>query len=898
MASNITTVNVSQPQIPIFKGDSYEFWSIKMKTLFKSQDLWDFVESGFPEEESSDNARQKENLKKDAKALFFIQQAVDESIYSRIAAATSSKHVWETLKTEYQGSAKVISVKPQSLSRNFKIAIAKILRNLPPKFDHVVAAIEESKDMTTLAFDEFIGSLQAHEVRINRNVAREDEQVFQVRGVKKDPPKIKEEAEEVFEDKDEAIWFNARARHYFKALDETRKSQVRLGNDNLVQIEGKGTVSNYVGDKEKLIKNINYAPGLAHNLISVEKQAMMSSKVEDSSIWHERYGHLYVKGLQLLANKQMVNDLPSSIQELEHVCEGCALGKQTRKSFPKNQAESALKKLELIHVDICGPMRTESLARRIRRQLTAPYTPEQNGVVERKNRTVVEMARSMMKTKDLSDEFWAEAVATAVYILNISPTKAVWNMTPYEAYRDVKFDEQKRWTCEANGSGAVLDNINNGGNIEETENDLPASPQTPRTPSSPSSPQTQSQVTKFHSDGSIQEHKARLVAHGFVQEQGIDFDECFSPMERLETVIMILALAAQHQWTIYQFDVKQAPRAWYSKIDRFFLKHKFERSPNEPTLYYKGQGKNNMMVVSLYVDEVIYTCSSAELMSEFKASMMSMFEMADMGQLHYFLGLEIKQTNRGIFVSQQKYATELLKQFNMVNCKTKATPMNTNEKLMAVDGTDMADARKYRGPISWLSKKKATVSLSSAEAEYVAVSIAATQAVWLQRMLCDLKQEQQGATLIYCDSSSAIAMTRNPIMHGRTKHIEIKYHYIRELVARGKITLELCRSMDQLADLFTKALPKTRFEELRAHLQICNFESRVCVEFFQLPVVLAGIAGSTRYAFTSLIILSANRVEGSFKVSSMMASIDEDVEKSSLTDQDDVGSSVSSSGQN
>ncbi|GJZ18250.1 putative RNA-directed DNA polymerase, eukaryota, reverse transcriptase zinc-binding domain protein [Tanacetum coccineum] len=211
MASNNTLVNVSQPQIPIFKGDSYEFWSIKMKTLFKSQGLWEFVESGLPEE-SSENARQKENIKKDAKALFFIQQAVDESIFSRIAAATSSKHAWDTLKTEYQGSAKVISVKLQSLLKNFETTsmkndetvqgflakvsmivsqmraygdnitdetvVAKILRSLPPKFDHVVAAIEESKYISTLSFDEFMGSLQAHEVRINRIVAREDEQAF------------------------------------------------------------------------------------------------------------------------------------------------------------------------------------------------------------------------------------------------------------------------------------------------------------------------------------------------------------------------------------------------------------------------------------------------------------------------------------------------------------------------------------------------------------------------------------------------------------------------------------------------------------------------------------------------------------------------------------------------
>nr|GFA79898.1 UBN2 domain-containing protein [Tanacetum cinerariifolium] len=151
------------PQIPIFKGDSYEFWSIKMKTLFISQDLWEYVESGHAET-SDDNNRNKENQKP-----------------------------WSILKTEYQGSTKVITVKLQSLRREFEtfymknresvqaymarvsavvsqmrsygekisdeIVVAKVLRSLTPNFDHVVAAIEESKDLSNFSFDELMGSL-------------------------------------------------------------------------------------------------------------------------------------------------------------------------------------------------------------------------------------------------------------------------------------------------------------------------------------------------------------------------------------------------------------------------------------------------------------------------------------------------------------------------------------------------------------------------------------------------------------------------------------------------------------------------------------------------------------------------------------------------------------------
>ncbi|GKB67302.1 hypothetical protein Tco_0928714 [Tanacetum coccineum] len=128
----------------------------------------------------------RENIKKDAKALFYIQ-----------AVETYRGHPTK-LSTRLCTRAKVTMIVSHMHTYGDNITdelvVAKILRSLPPKFDHVVAAIEESKDITTLSFDELMGSLQAHEARINKNVAREDEQAFQVHGSKKDPPKIEEEA--------------------------------------------------------------------------------------------------------------------------------------------------------------------------------------------------------------------------------------------------------------------------------------------------------------------------------------------------------------------------------------------------------------------------------------------------------------------------------------------------------------------------------------------------------------------------------------------------------------------------------------------------------------------------------------------------------------------------------
>lgn len=142
--------------------------------------------------------------------------------------------------------------------------------------------------------------------------------------------------------------------------------------------------------------------------------------------------------------------------------------------------------------------------------------------------------------------------------------------------------------------------------------------------------------------------------------------------------------------------LKKAPRAWYSKIDSHFLQNEFERSESEPTLYLKKRGNNELLIVCLYVDDIIYMGSCHSLTDEFKSIMMGSFEMSDLGLLHYFLGLEVKQREDEVFISQTKYAIDLLEKFNMPNCKVVATPMNMNEKLQQEDGTEKADTRSFR----------------------------------------------------------------------------------------------------------------------------------------------------------------------------------------------------------
>ena len=219
--------------------------------------------------------------------------------------------------------------------------------------------------------------------------------------------------------------------------------------------------------------------------------------------------------------------------------------------------------------------------------------------------------------------------------------------------------------------------------------------------------------TKLNLDGSVQKNKARLVAKGYSQKPGIDYNETFAPVARLDTIRTLIALAAQKEWNLYQLDVKsaflngeleeeiyveqpqgyieqggedkalklkkyglkQAPQAWNSCIDKYFINAGFRRSKSEPTLYTKTQGKSDILIFSIYVDDLIYTGNNEEIIQEFKKDMMKTFEMSDLGVMHYFLGIEINQEEDGIFICRKEYTENLLKKFKMYGCKTMATPL-------------------------------------------------------------------------------------------------------------------------------------------------------------------------------------------------------------------------------
>jgi hypothetical protein len=185
--------------------------------------------------------------------------------------------------------------------------------------------------------------------------------------------------------------------------------------------------------------------------------------------------------------------------------------------------------------------------------------------------------------------------------------------------------------------------------------------------------------TKYNEMGEIEKHKARLVAKGYSQKYGIDYNEVFAPVARWDTIRSVVVLAASKGWCVFQLDVKsaflhgeltediyveqplgyqkgdknklyklrktlyglkQAPRAWYSKIESYFYLEKFEKSPAEHTLFVKYGSNNDILIVSIYVDDLIYTSNNQQMISDFKSSMMKHFCMTDLGKMKFFLGIK------------------------------------------------------------------------------------------------------------------------------------------------------------------------------------------------------------------------------------------------------------------
>ncbi|KAJ9559520.1 hypothetical protein OSB04_004680 [Centaurea solstitialis] len=1007
--------------------------------------------------------------------------------------------------------------------------VAKILRSQTPKFNYVVCSIEESNNLDTMTIDELHGSLLVHEQRMIGQ--QEEEQVFlkvttsssnrgrgrgrggyrgRGRGrvsfdksiiecykchklghFQSECPDWEKDANYV-ECDDTRRWFDgSRGERVFPEVVWFLDSELKSYDSIYHPRKGLIIRSQMRTNRMFLIKA---SPDC---MVGNEDSSVCHKAEVDTQLWHQRFGHVNTKSLQLLHEKNLVEGLPV-INDEAKPCADCLVGKQTREPFPKNdfsrkcwsyflieksQAFETFKKFKVLvekeagveikclRTDRGGEFNSSEFksfceSNGIQRQLTVGYTPHQNGVAERKNRTILNMVRSTLNARQVPKKFWPEAVNWCIHILNRSPTAALDGCTPEEkwsnmkpsvdyfkvfgcvahvhalkkkrkklddrsrkcvmfgvseeskAYRlydpindkiviskDVKFEEETPWSWgqssttqsdlqwedddqeeesgannKADGSSGRSDGFGtgdpsnvgpsddnqSGSLISEPVNSSQRTPQRAETNdgrgkratkapswmndyvsgegipsdddlgenvvmfslSDPSNYDEAAQEecwrlamkqeiesieknhtwelcdlpmgavaiglkwlfkTKLDQEGKIDKRKARLVVKGYAQRQGIDYSEVFAPVARWDTIRTILALAAQRETVFVEqpqgyeiqgkeekvyrlrkalYGLKQAPRAWYGRIERTTL----------------------------------------DLIEEFKISMKSEFEMSDMGEMHYFLGVQVVQTEMGIHICQKKYAREILTRFNMEDCNSVKNPIVPGCKLIKDDQSGFVDVGLYRqmvgcimylattrpdlmfvisllsrymeapteqhmaamkrvlryirgtlnfgvyykktecdqlmaffdsdyagdydnrrstsgyvcffngAAIAWSSKRQPIVTLSTTEAEFVAATACACQVVWLRRILEHIGLPQEERTIVNCDNMSTIKLSRNPVMHNRSKHIDVKHYFLRDLVSAGVIELEYCNTQAQVADIMTKPLKLEQFVKLRGEL--------------------------------------------------------------------------------
>ncbi|WVZ89527.1 hypothetical protein U9M48_035914 [Paspalum notatum var. saurae] len=340
------------------------------------------------------------------------------------------------------------------------------------------------------------------------------------------------------------------------------------------------------------------------------------------------------------------------------------------------------------------------------------------------------------------------------------------------------------------------------------------------------------------------------------------------------------------------YGLKQAPRAWYARLKSFLLKSGFVMGSVDKTLFLLSRGGDTLLV-QIYVDDIIFGGSSHTLVSSFAEQMSRKFEMGLMGELQFFLGLQIKQGPEGTFVHQAKYTRDILKKFEMGDSKPMTTPMSTNTVLDVDEDGEAVDQKEFRGMIgslsyptatgpdiqfavsafvrvtgrllelltvkrylkftpelglwysssyslflrgfsdadhagcridrkstsgtcqlfgtslvSWSSRKQASVSLSSREAEYIVAA---------SRSLPAFMDESHPYGLYFC-----YFVAKNPVLHSRTKHIDVRFHFSRDHYEKGDIDLVHVASENQLADIFTKPLEFGAFVRLRGELSVLS----------------------------------------------------------------------------
>ncbi|GJT24324.1 putative ribonuclease H-like domain-containing protein [Tanacetum coccineum] len=404
--------------------------------------------------------------------------------------------------------------------------------------------------------------------------------------------------------------------------------------------------------------------------------------------------------------------------------------------------------------------------------------------------------------------------------------------------------------------------------------------------------------------GIVIRNKARLVAQGYTQEEGIDYDEVFAPVARIEAIRLFLAYALFKDFVVYQMDVKsaflygkieeevyvcqppgfedpefpdrvykvekalyglhQAPRAWYETLSTYLLDNGFQRGTIDKTLFIK-KVKGDILLVQVYVDDIIFRSTKKSLCNEFEKLMHKKFQMSSMastpmetskplikdenaedvdvylyrsmiGSLMYLTSsrpdimFAVCACARFQVTPKVSHLHAVKRIFIYLKGQSKLGlwyPKDSPFILEAYTDSDYAGASLDRKSttggcqflgsrlISWQCKKQTVVANSTTKAEYVAASSCCGQVLWIQNQLLDYGYNFMN-TKIFIDNESTICIVKNPVFHSKTKHIEIRHHFIRDSYEKRLIQVIKIHTDHNVADLLTKAFDVSRFQYLIA----------------------------------------------------------------------------------
>nr|GEX11524.1 retrotransposon protein, putative, Ty1-copia subclass [Tanacetum cinerariifolium] len=495
---------------------------------------------------------------------------------------------------------------------------------------------------------------------------------------------------------------------------------VRFGNNDFAMIVGYGDVVN----RSMTIKRVYYIEGLdlltgdhssnlytiALNEIASNSSSCLLAKASSlqSWLWRQRLSYLNFAIINNLVKNNLVRGLPKMKFKKEHLCSACEQGKIHQKHHKSKTDFASNKPLYLLHMDLCGPMRAESINEK-------RYVEYFNASKLKKSPTTnVETSNDEGEVfHEVSDSFQEEYSSSSInddvqsseevnvpqtntqsisndIIPNVNDASSshnVFNEQLEDAYLDTSIvfhdtsNVHEFYHIEPVNVAEALKDANWVIAMQE-ELDQFARLKVWRFVPKPKSKTVikTKWIFKNKKDESslVIRNKARLVAVGYSQQEGIDYDETFAPVGQIEAIRLFLAYAAHKDFMVYQMD--QAPQAWYDVLLKFLIDCGFQKGSIDTTLFIKKKGEHKMLI-QIYVDDIIFGSTNPKYYKKLLDLMVKRFEMSLMWEMKLFLGLQVNQFSNEIFINQSKYILDILKRFGMEICGTIPTPMVEQAKL-------------------------------------------------------------------------------------------------------------------------------------------------------------------------------------------------------------------------